>query len=220
MTFRVLQKKDIPACKEIWAEIFDDTPEFIDWFFANRFIAELGVCCEDNGKIISVIHGYPMPVKYFDKARKGAMMSGVATLPSHRGQGLMHKLIKMFTENLLSLGFDLIVYKAADPKIYYSCDHYPCTMRGHFTYESNGISTAWPDFDHSVPYWDMVFELGFKGLLDNSEKIRNSKEDLSEEELSFIRIKPTLKFKAYAVQMDGFTTPDDAWDAVIMEKGE
>ncbi|MBE7056573.1 MAG: GNAT family N-acetyltransferase [Ruminococcaceae bacterium] len=137
MILRILQEKDIPQCKEIWSEIFKDSAEFIDWFFSNRFSAELGVCSEDNGKIVSVIHGYPMPIKYFNSTRKGAMMSGVATLPSYRGQGLMHKLIKLFTENLQKKGFELIIYKAANPEIYYSCDHYPCTMQGHFTYSNN-----------------------------------------------------------------------------------
>ena len=45
-------------------------------------------------------------------------------------------------------------------------------------------------------------------------------EDLTEEELELIRINQTLKFKAYAIQADGFATPDDAWDAIILEKGE
>ncbi len=47
-----------------------------------------------------------------------------------------------------------------------------------------GIATMWPDYDHSIPVWDRVFELGFAGLLKESEKIRNSR-TLSEKEDNF-----------------------------------
>ena len=44
--------------------------------------------------------------------------------------------------------------------------------------------------------------------------------DESVSQLELIKVNPTLKFKVYAIQRDGFDTPDDAWDAVILEKGE
>lgn len=45
-------------------------------------------------------------------------------------------------------------------------------------------------------------------------------EDVTEEDLALIRTNPTLKFTAYAVQMDMMDNPDVAWDTVIAEKGE
>lgn len=54
-------------------------------------------------------------------------------------------------------------------------------------------------------------------IKDNMVKVH---EDISEEELELIKVNPTLEFKAYAIQAEGFTTPDEAWDAVILEKGE
>lgn len=50
--------------------------------------------------------------------------------------------------------------------------------------EDDGIVTIWPDYDHSVPYWDRIFELGFEGLLNESEKIRSGR-DLTDEEDAF-----------------------------------
>ena len=35
--------------------------------------------------------------------------------------------------------------------------------------ERDGIVTMWPDYDHSVPVWDRIFDLGFTGLLQESE---------------------------------------------------
>ena len=51
--------------------------------------------------------------------------------------------------------------------------------------EKNGIATIWPDFDHSVPNWDIVFELGFKGILENSEKARLENKNFTEEQNAF-----------------------------------
>lgn len=43
--------------------------------------------------------------------------------------------------------------------------------------EKDGIVTIWPDYDHSVPVWDRLFELGFVGILEESERTRKSKEE-------------------------------------------
>lgn len=45
-------------------------------------------------------------------------------------------------------------------------------------------------------------------------------EEVTEDDLALIHINPTLKFTAYAVQMDMMDNPDVAWDTVIAEKGE
>ena len=39
----------------------------------------------------------------------------------------------------------------------------------------DGIVTIWQDYDHSVPVWDRLFELGFSGILAESERIRAEK---------------------------------------------
>lgn len=61
--------------------------------------------------------------------------------------------------------------------------------RAHF--ESEGIVTIWPDYDHSVPVWERIFGLGFAGLLEESEKIRLSKKLTDEEDAFFEGIKIT-----------------------------
>lgn len=50
--------------------------------------------------------------------------------------------------------------------------------------EKDGIVTIWPDYDHSVPNWDRVFEYGFNGLLKESETAR-SRHTLTEEQEAF-----------------------------------
>jgi len=51
----------------------------------------------------------------------------------------------------------------------------PETGRKREALENDGIVALWPDYDHSVPVWERVFDLGFAGLLEESEKVRNRK---------------------------------------------
>lgn len=48
----------------------------------------------------------------------------------------------------------------------------PDIMRLRHRYESNAVCTMWPDYDHSVPYWERILTLGFPGLLAESENAR------------------------------------------------
>ncbi len=57
--------------------------------------------------------------------------------------------------------------------------------------EKSGIVTIWPDFDHSVPVWERVLGLGFKGLLEESEKARGKRICTPEEEAFFDGIRIT-----------------------------
>ncbi len=51
--------------------------------------------------------------------------------------------------------------------------------------ERKGVALIWPDYDHSVPIWDRLFDLGFRGILADSENIRKQKGELSEEKEAF-----------------------------------
>ena len=49
----------------------------------------------------------------------------------------------------------------------------------------NGAATLRPDYDHSVPVWERIFQLGFVGLLQESEKARSEKAELTPEQDAF-----------------------------------
>ena len=59
--------------------------------------------------------------------------------------------------------------------------------------EREGIVTIWPDYDHSVPHWDRLFQLGFAGILEESERIRRAKERNDKEEGFFEGIRLTYE---------------------------
>ncbi|MBR2180617.1 MAG: hypothetical protein IJ949_01870 [Oscillospiraceae bacterium] len=68
----------------------------------------------------------------------------------------------------------------------------PETEKKRAFLEDAGIVTIWPDYDHSVPDWDRVFALGFKGILDESERMRSSRTLTDKEEAFFDGIKTPI----------------------------
>ena len=67
----------------------------------------------------------------------------------------------------------------------------PETGRKRAEFEQKGIVTMWPDYDHSVPFWDRIFDLGFAGILNESEAVRASKKLTDTEDAFFEGIKIT-----------------------------
>ena len=59
--------------------------------------------------------------------------------------------------------------------------------------EADGVVTIWPDYDHSVPSWDRIFSLGFRGLLNESEEIRHSRPRSEKEDAFFEGIRITYE---------------------------
>ena len=59
--------------------------------------------------------------------------------------------------------------------------------------EKAGTVTIWPDFDHAVPDWVVIFTRGFSGILEDSEKSRASRAWGEEEETFFEGVKITYE---------------------------
>ena len=60
-------------------------------------------------------------------------------------------------------------------------------------YGRTGAASLWPDFCHSVPHWEILFELGFSGLLKKSEEMRASKTLDAEQDAFYESIKITYE---------------------------
>ncbi len=118
MLLRYGKLKDIPQLKKIWADIFNDSPEFINWFFESRFMADLCYVCEKDGEIISCLHGYPVTLNVRGVPVHAISVSGVATLPQFRGKGIMKKLLGEYLIKVKEKGYPLAVLTAVNPEIY------------------------------------------------------------------------------------------------------
>lgn len=122
--FRTAKQTDIPRLRALWQECFGDSDAFCDWFFAERFAPALSVAAEENGEILSAVHGWPFTLSIRNKAIPAIMMCGVATHPAARGKGLMTKCISLFMANAREKGFLALFQKPVDFDIYVRLGHY------------------------------------------------------------------------------------------------
>ena len=118
MILRYGKLKDIPELKKIWADVFKDSAEFINWFFEERFVPDLCYVCEENGKIVSCLYGYPITLNVKGVPVKTVSVSGVATLPEFRRKGIMKKLLKEYLGEIKEKGYPLVILTAENPEIY------------------------------------------------------------------------------------------------------
>lgn len=114
---------DVPAFKKIWKDTFGDTDSFTDWFFHSNFNPDMSFCTEKDGKIVCVMHCRQIWVKLGREPVSAVMVSGVATLPHYRRQGLMHKLFKFAAENLRDMSVSIFYYFPANPDFYKGLGH-------------------------------------------------------------------------------------------------
>ncbi|MBR3954235.1 MAG: GNAT family N-acetyltransferase [Clostridia bacterium] len=76
--------------KQLWEVVFGDTREVTNAFFEHAFFPDGCFYESADGKAVSAL--YLLPVTLGDK--KGFYLYAAATLPAHRGKGIMGKLIK------------------------------------------------------------------------------------------------------------------------------
>ena len=93
MDIRLLETRDIPLAKALWKQAFDDTDEFIDWYFANKVLPGQSIGMFDNG-LVSVLHMLPFTVSVQRRPLPSAFIAGAATEKTRRGEGLMRTLLR------------------------------------------------------------------------------------------------------------------------------
>lgn len=101
MEIRVLPKQDVEKAIALWQYCFQDPEAFTRWFFANR-AEEVLIAGQDDIATMAVT----APVRFSARgeARKGYMVSGIATAPEHRGRGFMREFMPRIHEHMVERG--------------------------------------------------------------------------------------------------------------------
>ncbi len=84
---------DFEDLKLLWSIVFQEEPEFLERFFAQRFFPEHIVVARKEGEIVSALHALPSTYVQDGKERLCAFIVGAATYAAHRKQGIMGELL-------------------------------------------------------------------------------------------------------------------------------
>lgn len=104
----------IPGLRTLWKEAFSDTDTFLDSFFSTGFSLYRCHCIRIGGRPVAALY-------WFDchwQDKRLAYVYAVATLESHRGQGLCHKLMESTHMILLQLGYSGVVLVPAQTELF------------------------------------------------------------------------------------------------------
>ena len=108
------KESHIPGLRKLWKEAFGDTDAFLDSFFSTGFSLYRCLCIREASRPLAALY-------WFDchwQDKRLAYVYGVATVESHRGQGLCHKLMKHAHIILLQLGYSGVVLVPAKPSLF------------------------------------------------------------------------------------------------------
>ena len=94
--------KDTGEIRALWDIAFPQEPDFNDWFFANKYKAELCLVYKEDGIIMAMAQLLPYEIKGVGKV---SYVYGAATHPNYRRQGLMRRLLNRSFETDKEKGF-------------------------------------------------------------------------------------------------------------------
>lgn len=110
---RMANESDFSALKYLWHEVFGDSYDFIDAFFAKRY--ESAAVFEKDSVIVSALHLLRCECFLGGKEFTALYIYAAATLKEHRSNGYMRELISWVAENA---GCDCILLVPAEKSLF------------------------------------------------------------------------------------------------------
>jgi predicted acetyltransferase len=123
--------------KALWQSVFDDTAEFVDFYFENIFTEQNNIFIEKNGQIISALQAVDFLVKIENQVVPTAYLSGICTDKNFRNQGFMSELLRKTHRGLFEENYWAATLIPADENLEKMYETY-----GYSAIFSNNILTA------------------------------------------------------------------------------
>ena len=108
------RKSDIPRLKELFAETFGDSGEFVSLFFDTAFSCDRARAVYIDSKIVAMLYWFDC--EYDGKSL--AYIYAVATDKNYQGQGLCRALIENTHAHLKSLGYAGAILVPSEPSLF------------------------------------------------------------------------------------------------------
>ncbi|MBQ7294933.1 MAG: GNAT family N-acetyltransferase [Clostridia bacterium] len=181
-------EKYIPSLIKLWNEVFGDDEKYIRLFFKKLYFLSECFAIIENEEIISAFYLLKCSIKYDGKIYKGRYLYAAATLPTHRGKGLMSALLNESIEYSRKEKLDFIALVPAGDSLYdyygrfgfiesmykykYSTNRSCVTLRGyHEIDEVTGFCKIRNSADNMLIYDDNGLEYAFDCLKFSDNKI-------------------------------------------------
>lgn len=111
-------EKEKTQVKNLWKYCFDDTEEYMDYYFTKRYEFENNYIIKDADEVISSLMANKYSLKINDVIKSVSYIVGVSSSPVHRGGGYASILINRTLYDLYEKGEDITMLMPIDSYIY------------------------------------------------------------------------------------------------------
>jgi Predicted acetyltransferase involved in intracellular survival and related acetyltransferases len=111
-------KEITPVLCRMWKTCFDDTDEFIELYFSEKYKPENTLIYIDKGEIVSSLQMLPYTITFYGEKIPFYYLSGLCTLPKYRSKGYMKLLVEAAHNEMKKRGIPLSILIPADETLY------------------------------------------------------------------------------------------------------
>ena len=112
------EENDKTQVKNLWKYCFEDTDEYIGYYFDKRYRSENNYIIKDKGEVLCSLTANKYNLKINDDIKKVSYIVGVSSSAVHRGLGYASKLINNTLVDLYTKGEDITMLMPIDTFIY------------------------------------------------------------------------------------------------------
>lgn len=142
MNIRTAKPNEKKAIIKLWEYCFDDSPNFVHWFFDTRYQHENTLVVCNYGRICSALQLLPYNISIRGKNMETSYIVGVSTWPEDRGKGYVSKLLYKSLEEMrerkqwvsILLPFNYNFYRKYGWETCYSYNLYTGHINNFFNY--------------------------------------------------------------------------------------
>lgn len=127
---------------ELWRRCFEDTEDFIRFYFKQKYSDNNSLVYEENGKALSALQMLPYPMSWENTILQTSYISGACTLQEARNRGIMTMLLKTAFQEMYKRGIAISTLIPAEDWLF---DYY--ANQGYATVFEYTLSSILPHMD-------------------------------------------------------------------------
>lgn len=118
MDIRIARAEEKGEVKDLWNYSFQDTPQYVDYYFEKRYRSENNLVLVKEGELIASLLINPYVLRIGESRKKVSYIVGVSVDPQYRGEGYSSALLKRTLSILYEKGEELVLLMPIDTFIY------------------------------------------------------------------------------------------------------
>ena len=148
LDIRFAEDNDKDCIKDIWRYCFGDTEAFVELFFDRKYRPQNTLCACVDGNVVSDLQLIPYTINLHGQAVPVDYIVGVATMPAHRGGGLVRKLMVEALRNVRGKGHIISVLMPFNFGFYRKFGWETCYAKKKYKLNMNDIAGLASHYGH------------------------------------------------------------------------